>query len=121
MRSILARNKYISINSFPLLNFFAVIQSRIQSLSTYAMYMICVLCFGSCLVENKKENIDPHKFMLINDVAMVTYIFNKLLHLLLNMNTLVQSCQGQSTVKSVINCSGRGDRNISLNIALVPK
>ena len=34
-----------------------------------------------------------------------------------------QSCQGQSTVKSVINYSGRGDRrgdrNMSLNIALV--
>ena len=36
---------------------------------------------------------------------------------------VVQSCQGQSTVKSVINYSGRGDRrgdrNMSLNIALV--
>ena len=49
------------------------------------MYTICVLCFGSRLVENKKEKIDPLKFMLINNVAMVTYVFNKLLHLLFNM------------------------------------
>ena len=57
------------------------------------MYTICVsMCFGSRLVKNKKEKIDPHKLMLINDVAMVTHVFNKLLHLLFNMNTLVYLC-----------------------------
>ena len=50
------------------------------------LYDICKR-FGS-LVENKKK-IEPHKVILINNIAMVTYVFNKLLPLVFNMNTLV--------------------------------
>ena len=48
---------------------------------------------------------------------------NESKYLVISSPSEAQSCQGQSTVKSVINYCGRGDRrgdrNMSLNIALV--
>ena len=68
---------------------FCAIIPAVFNINAICIYDICKR-FGS-LVENSRlrKRFEPHKVMLINIVAMVAYVFNKLLPLLFNMNTLV--------------------------------